>query len=270
MKQTAGEQVEGIFETTLSVAGQATLDVSVDSGLIRIRVGDAGSVLVRGILRGRRSLFGWGSVEDRIRQLESKPPVQQDGDTIRVGDVADRWLLRGVALFLEIAVPIDTRIRALADSADIRVEGTSASVDCETDSGDVELFAVDANVRASADSGTIRIRQHKGRVHASTDSGDIEAVDVAGDVEASTDSGEIRVVQTAPAPIRAETDSGGIIVKLAPEAGYNISTRTDHGEIAVPQLEWRRPPTPQEMDGFLRGGGPVIDLETDHGDIGVA
>lgn len=272
MKQTAGsrgEQVEGTFETVVSVTGAATLDVSVDSGLIRVRAGEAGSIGVRGIMRGRRSLFGWGGIEERIRQLESKPPVEQDGDTIRVGNVDDRWLLRGVALFLEITVPPGTRIRALSDSGDIRVEGVGAQVDCEADSGDVEVAGVQANVRASTDSGCIRIRQVKGRVYATSDSGDIEALDIDGDIEASTDSGEIRLVQAAAGPVRAESDSGGIGVKLMPDSGYSITIETDHGRITVPEMEWREPPSQQRVHGNLRGGGPVVDLETDHGDIDI-
>jgi Putative adhesin len=244
-------QVEGRFETTLSVNGPATLDVSVDSGFVRVRAGDAGSIQIRGILRARNSFFGWSNVEDRIRQIEAKPPVEQNGDTIRVGDVADRWLLRGVTLFLEIAVPADTRIRALADSGDLRVEGISAPIDCETDSGD------------------IAIRQATGRIRAGADSGDIEVLDVAGDVEAATDSGDIRISQLSAAAVHAEADSGSITVKLAGEPGYNMSVRTDHGRITVPEMEWRTR-SDQEAYGRLRGGGPVVDLETDSGDIDVA
>jgi hypothetical protein len=249
MKQT--EQAEGTFEAVLSLTGPATLDVAVDSGFVRVRAGDTGKVLIRGILRARRSLFGWGGVEDRIRQLESKPPVEQNGNTIRVGDVADRWLLRGVSLFLEIAVPGDTRIRALADSGDIRVEGISGPVECETDSGD------------------ILIREVTGRVHAEADSGDIEALDIAGDIEATADSGDIRISQTVAAPVRAEADSGAISVKLVPGAGYNISVETDHGRITLPEMEWRAR-SEKEASGRIRGGGPVVDLETDSGDIDVA
>ncbi len=272
MKQNAGsrgEQVEGTFEAVLNVTGPATLDAAIDSGLIRVRPGEPGVVRIRGVLRGRRSLFGWGNVEDRIRQLELKPPIEQNGDTVRVGDVADRWLLRGVALFLEIGVPADTRIRALADSGDIRVEGAGVAVDCEADSGDVDVAGIEGNVRASTDSGSIRIRQVKGRVYATADSGDIDALEIAGDIEATTDSGEITIVQTIAAPIRAEADSGGITVKLAPDAGYNITAETDHGRITVPDMEWRERPSEQKYDGRLRGGGPVVDLETDHGDIDV-
>jgi hypothetical protein len=265
-----GEPTEGSFERVCRVDGPVTLDVSVDSGFVRVRAGESGTVQVRGILRARRWLFDWGNAEERIRQLEAQPPVDQQGNCIRVGDAADRWLLRGVSLFLEIAVPAPTTIRALGDSGDIRVEGIDGPVTCETGSGEIEVSGIASDVSASTDSGAVRIRRIRGRVRVSTDHGEIEALEIAGPIEASTDHGEMRLSQTMAAPIRAESDHGGISVKLAPEAGYSVSVRTDHGTITVPSMEVRDAPTSKEVNGRIRGGGPVVDLETDHGDIDIA
>jgi len=265
-----GEPIEGSFERTCPVTGAVTLDVAVDSGFVRVIAGDPNIVRIRGILRARRWLFDWGSAAERIRQLEASPPVDQRGNTIRVGDVADRWLLRGIALFLEISAPPGTALRALGDSGDIRVEGIQGPVDCETDSGEIEVSGIGSDVSVSTDSGAIRIRRIKGRVRATTDHGDIDASETAGPIEASSDHGEMRLAQTLPAPIHAESDHGGISIKLAPEAGYNVSVRTDHGTITVPNMELRDSPTSQEVNGRIRGGGPVVDIETDHGDIDIA
>jgi len=195
--------------------------------------------------------------------------VQQEGNTIRIGDVTDRWLLRGIALFLEIAAPTDTKVRALSDSGDIRVQEVGGVVDCEADSGDIEITGVDGDVRASTDAGSISVRQVKGRVYATSDSGDIETLDIAGDIEAGTDSGNISIVQTAAAPVRAESDSGRIRVRLAPDAGYTITTSTDGGEITLPELEWFEPISNNQARGRLRGGGSTVDLTTDSGDISI-
>ena len=265
-----GEPVEGSFERVCPVDGPVQLDVSVDSGFVRVTAGDPNMVRVRGILRARRWLFDWGNVEERIRQLEANPPVEQRGNSVRVGDVADRWLLRGIALFLEIAAPAHTAVRALGDSGDIRVEGIQGPVDCETDSGEIEVSGIGTDVSVSTDSGAIRIRSVKGRVRAATDHGEIDALETAGPIEANTDHGGVRLSQLVAAPIHAETDHGSISVKLAPEAGYNVSVRTDHGTITVPEMEWRERPTNQEVNGRIRGGGPVVDIETDHGDIDIA
>ena len=266
----SGEPVEGSFEKICKVDGPVRLDVSVDSGFVRVKAGDENTVRIRGVLRARRWLFDWGNVEERIRQIEVNPPVEQRGNTIRVGDVADQWLLRGISLFLEISAPAHTMLRALGDSGDIRVDGIQGPVDCETDSGEIEVTGIGSDVSVSTDSGAIRIRSVKGRVRATTDRGEINALETAGPIEASTDHGEMILSQRIAAPIRAETDHGAISLKLAPEAGYDVSVRTDRGTITVPDMEWREKPTNQEVKGRIRGGGPAVDIETDHGDIDIA
>jgi len=259
----------GTFERKLSVTGPVVLDVGTYSGVIRVGVGAAGSVLVRGTLRPRRSLFGWGSVEDRIRRLEAEPPIEQDGNTIRIGDLADKRLLRGLTLVLEIVVPRETEVRALADAADIRVEGIIGPVDCEADSGQIEIVNIESRVRVATDSGGIHIRQIKGSVHARTDSADIEALEIAGEIEASTDSSDIQLSQTTPAPIRARSDSGSIGLRLVDGAGYNLRVRTDGGRIAIPDMTWQERSSPCEAVGQIRGGGPTINLESNSGGIDV-
>ena len=127
------ERIEGTFERTLTVTGPVSLDVSVNSGVIRVFRGEAGSVRVRGVLRARSpvfmGLFIGGPPGARIREIESNPPVRQDENAIGVGDVKDRWLLRGIHLLLEVTTPADTEVRALADSGDIRIEGIAGPVE---------------------------------------------------------------------------------------------------------------------------------------------
>ena len=121
------ERMEGRFERTLTVTGPVSLDVSVHAGVIRVFRGEPGSVVVRGVLRARSplfmGLFVGGAPGERIRTIESNPPIRQDENAIGIGDVKDRWLLRGINLLLEITTPPDTEVRALADSGDIRIEG---------------------------------------------------------------------------------------------------------------------------------------------------
>ena len=163
-------------------------------------------------------------MEDRIRQLEADRRWKQDGNIIRVGDVADRWLLRASSCSWKSPRRRHAGFDALADSGDIRVDRKSAdSVDCETDSGDIEITAsrrtfVPPPIRAA-----FAIRQVKGRVYASADSGASRRWISPAISRLHTDSGDILIVQTVAAPVRAESDSGGIRVKLAPDAGYNIS-----------------------------------------------
>ena len=266
------ERMEGTFERTLTVTGRVSLDVSTHTGVIRVTRGEDGSVRIRGVLRARSpvfiGLFMGGPPMARIRTIESNPPIHQDGNTIGVGDVSDRWLLRGIHLLLEITTPADTEVRALADSGDIRIEGVDGPVECETDSGEINIASIGAEVRACCDSGSIHIRGVKGGVDARTDSGHIEALEVGGTIDAKTDSGDIRLSQTIVAPICAQADSGRIRVQLAGSGGYSIRARTDNGRVELPVMTSQRL-SRHQLEGDIRGGGSVVDLETDSGDIEV-
>src|SRR5271155_4217582 len=201
------ERLEGAFERTLTVTGPVTLDVGTNAGVIRVLKGEAGSVRIRGVLRPRASLFLGvflgGTPSERIRRIEADPPIAQDGNAIGVGDVTDRWLLRGINLLVEIVTPADTEIRALADSGDIRVEGIDGPVVCETDSGEINIASIGSEGRANSDSGGIHIQLVKGAVDARSDSGHIEALEIEGTIDATTDSGDIRLWQTGVAPVCA-------------------------------------------------------------------
>jgi Putative adhesin len=263
-------KLEGTFERKFAVNGRVSLDVSVHAGVIRILGGEPGCVTVRGVLRARSSsMFGvflGGTPTERIRRFEMDPPVVQDGNSIRVGDVSDRWMLRGINFLVEISTPLNTEVRALADSGDIRVEGLDGPVECEADSGDINISNIGSEVRAAADSGSIHIRAITGAVDARADSGHIEALEVAGPIDAKTDSGDIRLSQTKVAAVCAQADSGRIFVQLAPQGGYSVRVRTDNGRMDLPALTGQRI-SRHELDGDIRGGGSVVDLETDSGDI---
>ena len=262
------ERTEGTFERTLTVTGPVSLDVSAHSGVIRVSRGEAGSIHIRGVARARSSFFPWGDLCGRIRRIEANPPVAQEGNAVGIGDVTDRWLLRGINLLLEITTPGDTEIRALADAGDIRIEGIDGPVECETDSGEINISCIRSEVRARSDSGGIHIQMVKGSVDARTDSGHIEALEIEGTIDAKTDSGDVRLWQTAVATVCAQTDSGRIRVRLAGSGGYSIRARTDDGRVELPVMTNQRL-SRHELEGDVRGGGSVVDLETDSGDIEV-
>lgn len=262
------ERIEGTFERTLAVDGPASLDVSLHCGVIRVAQGEAGSVRIRGVARSRSSFFLWGDFFGRLRQIEEHPPIAQYGNEIEVGDATDRWLLRGISLLLEITAPPTTEVRALADAGDIRIEGIDGPIECETDSGEINIAAARAEVRARSDSGGIHLQLVKGSVDARTDSGHIEALEIDGSIDAVSDSGDIRLWQTTPAPVCAKSDSGRIRVKLSDAGGYSIHVRTDNGRVELPDVTRQRL-SRHSYEGEIRGGGSVVDIETDSGDIEV-
>jgi hypothetical protein len=258
---------QGSFEKTLTVTGPVDLDVVTDSGGITVLPGPAGSVRVHAILKAQHGWFDFNDAEAHIRELERNPPVEQIGNRVRIGYVHGRDMLRGVSMRLEIYTPAASQLRARADSGGIHAEGIHGPVDCHTDSGGIEVRDVSADVRASADSGGIRLGRIGGSVTARVDSGGIDAIDIAGGIDAEADSGSIRLAQTKPAPIRAKADSGGITVRLASGAGYDVNAAAESGSISVPEMTVRSTFSRHHVDGKVRGGGPLVNVRVDSGDI---
>jgi hypothetical protein len=262
----SAQEIKGQFERTLTVSGTADLDILTDSGGISVKPGAAGSVQIRAFLRGHNRGDS-RDVETRIRTLEQNPPIEQTNNRVRIGYVKDKDLLRNVSMRFEILTPPDSTVRARADSGGIHVEGIRGPADCQVDSGGIEIDNIGSDVRASADSGGIRIRNVRGPVSAHADSGGVEAFGVAGSVDIATDSGGVQVAQTTAAPVRIRADSGGARVKLAPAAGYDISAGSESGRITVPEMTAQGTIRPNRAEGKVRGGGPLVDVRVDSGNI---
>jgi hypothetical protein len=261
------QRPEGGFDRNLTVSGPVELDLMTDSGGIVVTPGAAGTVHVRAILKGHSGRWDRGSVEDRIRAIERNPPIEQVGNRIRVGHLSDPTLLKGVSMRLEIQTPAETRLRAQADSGGIRVQGIRGPVECQTDSGGIEADQIGAEVRATADSGGIRLRDIQGSVFARADSGGIQAINVGGPADIETDSGGIELSQTSAAPVRARADSGGANVRLAASAGYDVEVASDSGRVTVPEMTIRGSFSRRHMAGKVRGGGPLVDVRVDSGNV---
>ncbi len=256
---------EGSFDRSLTVSGPVALDVTTDSGGISVTSGIPGSLRVHAILKAQNEWFGSGDVRKRLEALERNPPVEQTGNRIRIGYVQDRNLLRGISIHFEIQTPPDTQLRARADSGGIHVQGIQGPVDCKTDSGGIQIRDAKADVHAEADSGGIHLGNIAGAVFARVDSGGIEATDVAGRIDAGADSGSIRLTQTTPAPIRAKADSGGVTVRLAPHADYDLSVETASGRISVPEMTVRSGFSAHQVEGRIGKGGPLVQIRVESG-----
>jgi len=261
---------EGGFERTLPVSGAIELDLNTDAGGIHVNAVAGNAVKVRAILKGSRwPLRNEAEIERKIRELERNPPIEQTGSRIRVGYVQDKELLRGVSMRLEIETPADARLKATADSGGIRITGIRGPLDVQTDSGGIHVTAAGSEVRAQADSGGIHIQDVQGAVHARADSGGIEALNIAGAIDVQTDSGGINVSQTVAAPITARADSGGARVKLAQAGGYDVTLESGSGRISIPEMTVRGTISRHRAEGKVRGGGPLVDVKVDSGNVAV-
>ena len=145
----AAQTVEGEFERTLAVGGDTlALNIGTGSGRIAVTVGEPGVARIVGHIRGYADRWTPDApdvVADRVRTIETNPPIVLDGDVLRVGYL-DGSLHRQVGISYEMVVPANTRVRARTGSGDVRVDGVTGAVEARTGSGSMELTAVGGDV----------------------------------------------------------------------------------------------------------------------------
>jgi DUF4097 and DUF4098 domain-containing protein YvlB len=299
--------VEGHFERTLQVSGAVELDVRTGSGTIDVRTGDSSTVRVSGTIRGSGGWHDDAGAEKKIRYLEANPPIEQQGNIIKIGRIEDEELQRHVSISYEIVAPVETRLRSSSGSGEQTVSGLHGPVEASSGSGNLRLTNIGDMVRASTGSGHITVEGAKGGVRASTGSGEILATGVAGGLHASTGSGSVTLRQTAPGDVevstgsgnlqlqgvhgtvraqtasgnilvegegqgswRLSTASGGVTVRLPGQQGFTLHARTVSGNIhTAREMTVQGTFGRHELEGKVGNGGFLLDVNTVSGNIQV-
>jgi len=236
----------GSFERTLQVSGPVSLEVSTGSGNITVRTGGNGTVHIFAKIHAHDTLFGMSAAE-KIKKLESNPPIDQQGNTIHVGGVRGRqsgfWWLLGwdsgnVSIDYDLTVPAATELASHTGSGNQSIDGLQLSSSAETGSGNITAQNIVGDFRVRSGAGDLKIDSVKGALHAETGSGSIRATGVAGEVSASTGSGNVEVQQVSPGNVAIKTGSGGVTLSGV-RGGLRI--QTGNGEIRVagePKDDW--------------------------------
>jgi hypothetical protein len=303
------QRVEGSFERTLTVGQPADLEIISGSGSIEVRQGSAGRVEVRA--RVRAGDWGWSrsgvSAQERVKRIEANPPIEQQGNTIRIGDIKDSDLRDGVSISYDVTVPPGSALRAKSGSGSQRIEGIDGDVVASTGSGSVSVRRSGGRVRASTGSGGITAQDVGGAFEASTGSGSIDGMGVkgpitvrtssgsiemtqtgGGDVEAASSSGSIRV-RGVQGGVRASTTSGSLAIEGQMEREWRLSSSSGHVTVNVPasqgfeldassssgRINTDFPITvsgtigKRALRGSARGGGPLLHVRTSSGGISI-
>ena len=295
----------GRFDRTLEVTAPVDLDVQTGSGSISIRRGTDTQVAVAGEIRAHRGFWNNRGAEERVRALEANPPVVQNGNSIRLGEITDPELRRNVSISYQITVPMNTRVRSRSGSGSITIDSIQGPVEARTGSGDVRLGKIAGAANAETGSGSIEVLGASQGLSARTGSGSVEARDLSGVVQAHTGSGRIRVaysgagdgdfstgsggitVAGARGRVRAhagsgsveiegnpsgdwaiDSGSGGITLRLPPGASFDVNARSSSGGIHTNHpIESTGKLSRNSLQGRVRGGGPRLELHTGSGSI---
>src|SRR5947209_14880500 len=147
---------EGSFERTLKVSGPVNLDGTTGSGRINVRAGEPGTVRVLGTIRAGT---GWhidrAEAEAKVRRLEANPPIEQNGNVVRIGRIEDEDLRRNVSISYELVVPAETRLRSETGSGSQTIDGIRGPLEPSAGSGGLKISNIVAEAQASTGSGGI-------------------------------------------------------------------------------------------------------------------
>jgi len=276
---------EGHFDRTLPVSGAMNLDVTTGSGDITIKTGGSNQVIVHGTIHPNNWFFGNDSA---VQKVESNPPIEQSGSSIRIGYNLPDEVKRHVSIDYEITVPSTTAVEAHSGSGNVEVSGVVPGVKAQTGSGDIRLRDIGGGQQqVHTGSGNIRAENVGAPFRAQTGSGDIEAtLTGSGDVDAHTGSGTISIRgikggmtgQTGSGDIEADgsvggpwqlhSGSGNIRMAMASSGGFDLDLHTSSGSIHSDlPITVQGSMSPRQLKGTVHGGGPTVEVSTSSGDV---
>jgi hypothetical protein len=198
------------FERTFTVSGPTRLDLSNGSGNVEIRGSADGKVHIYGKVSAGWSLFG--NADKNVSEVTANPPVEQSGDTIKIGKNSS-WL-KNVGIDYKIEVPRETEIDAGVASGGVTIDNVRGPVKASSASGYLHIYRVERDTQVSAASGSIDVSSIGGFLRVSSASGDIVVANIKGAVSVNAASGSIRV-ENPEDRVDASAASGSIDINGA-------------------------------------------------------
>jgi DUF4097 and DUF4098 domain-containing protein YvlB len=241
-----GPSANGSFDRTLSVTAPIRLELANASGDVSITGSTDGKVHVHGEVRS--SGIGFDSPQKRLDEIVSNPPIEQKGDTVRIGKDLSR--IRNLSVSYVIEVPRETEvditvasgsqtirgvrgpIKAQAASGSIRADHIDRHAQLSTLSGSIDAHDIGDDLRASSASGSVTVSNIKGDVRTSALSGATQIAEPGGRVDSDTASGSVEV-QGATTDVKAHAASGRIEVRGNPGSNSYWDLKTVSGVVEL-------------------------------------
>jgi hypothetical protein len=262
--------VRGSFTRSFQVSGPVSLEVTNRSGDIAVRQGGSGSVEVRAKIHVGDRWSENAEVERRVHAIEANPPLEQNGNTVRVRKVDEDEHNSHISIDYEITAPAETQLHSETGSGDVIVSGINGPVSARTGSGDLKMTGLRSDVRAQTGSGDAKFQEiEAGRLEIETGSGDVELHDVKCAVEARTGSGDIEAQGQPQDTWRLRTGSGDVTLRVPSDVGFDLDAHTGSGDVETNGLSITTEGTfgHGNLRGKVRGGGVPVEVQTSSGDI---
>ncbi|MDQ2925889.1 MAG: DUF4097 domain-containing protein [Acidobacteriota bacterium] len=256
------------FERNLTVSGQADLYVSTGSGHIKIFPGSDNQIHVKAHVHAGWS--GGRDLDERIRQIVANPPIQQDGNTVRIGETHDRGLFDNISIDYDISAPASVALNLRSGSGDVEVDHVGRFLAASSGSGSVRAHGIHGPADLHTGSGDIELQEDAaGTVKAQTGSGSVRIDGLNGELTARTGSGDVEANGHLTGAARLSSGSGSVRLNLAPDAHFELEASTGSGSIRVhfPNAPHQSDDSRHHLTGSVNGGGPVLEARTGSGDI---
>lgn len=286
-------KIEGRFEKELEVKTPLRLEVRIGSGDIEVRRGEDSKLKVSGEFEVRGGLGG--DAQDLARRIEQDPPIEVEGDVVRVGELSkyglgQRPLGPSAVIDFSISTPSETEarfscgsgdqdvrglkgpVRARAGSGDIQIEDIEGDVDVHVGNGDISVGHVRSNVSADVGKGDIDLREITGSVSAKAGSGDISLGGLGGNVNVSVGRGDLSLESPVGANVEwvLKAGSGDVSLLLPRDSQFKLNAVSVSGEIETDFEPEHGERTAMKIEGQVgQNATSAISIKTAHGDIEV-
>jgi DUF4097 and DUF4098 domain-containing protein YvlB len=301
---SVGPAASGSFDRNYTVTGPIRLELTNASGDVDITGSVDGRVHVHGDVRA--SGMGFDDPQKRLDETLANPPIEQKGDTIRIGKELSS--LRHLSISYTIQVPHDTEVstsvaagaqtvrgvrgpvNVQAASGAIRVEKIDRDAQLKTASGSISANDVGDDVRISSASGSVSVSNTRGDVRVSALAGTIQVTHTGGRVEADTATGGVDI-QGALNDVKAhaasgrvsvqgnpgsnsywelKTVSGSVLLKVPASASFHLSAQAVSGEIRTDIPIMIEEQGKRVLRARVGSGGARVDVQTVSGEIRVS
>jgi hypothetical protein len=233
--------VEREFGETFKVGDAVHLVVDLSVGQVRIEGTDREAVAISGRIRAS----GPDDADAQSDLDRVQVDLSQEGKTVRVEDTVDQpaggWRNSSPEVLVTIQVPRDTSIDLDVDVGDVRVEGTAADADIQTDVARVVLADVSPSEHLSVKS-------------------EVGAIEFDGDLAAG-------------ASYEFGSNVGAIQIRLPRDSRFELDASSGIGAVIVDfEVDGARSglPVSRSVKGSVNGGGNTkVTAQSDVGAIAI-
>jgi DUF4097 and DUF4098 domain-containing protein YvlB len=222
----------------------------------KVKADPRGSVRISNVA-GKVTVTGWDQAEVEVKARlfgnVERVDVYTDGGRTTIKVILPRSSMRSGEAELDIRVPEQSDLDISAVSADVNTTHLQGPQRLTTVSGDIradfekdiegKTVSGDLRLKGKSKSGDVRVTSVSGDVFLERAGGDVEVTSVSGDllldvatvatVRTRTTSGDVslRGALARNGNVEAETISGGVTVRVKPEAGFEYEATSFSGDI---------------------------------------